>query len=30
MIPTPRALLDFTDATHEYVGILYYRARGWL
>lgn len=30
IIPTPRALLDFSDAAHEYVGILYYRARGWL
>ena len=30
LIPTPRALLDFSDVTHEYVGILYYHLRGWL
>jgi len=30
IIPTPRALLDFEDVTHEYVGIFYYRMRGWL
>lgn len=30
IVPTPGALLDFSDATHEYVGIVYYRVRGWL
>jgi uncharacterized SAM-binding protein YcdF (DUF218 family) len=30
VIPTPRALEDFSDAAHEYVGIVYYRARGWV
>jgi len=29
-IPTPAGLLDFSDSTHEYVGIVYYRLRGWL
>ena len=30
IVPTPRTLHDFGDVTHEYVGILYYHARGWL
>jgi uncharacterized SAM-binding protein YcdF (DUF218 family) len=30
LLPTPNDLVDVTDAAHEYVGILYYRARGWL
>ena len=30
LIPTPRNLLDCSDALHEYVGIVYYRLRGWL
>jgi uncharacterized SAM-binding protein YcdF (DUF218 family) len=29
-IPTPYNMVDFTDATHEYLGMLYYRLRGWL
>lgn len=30
VIPTPRNLADFTDATHEYLGMWYYRLRGWI
>jgi hypothetical protein len=30
LLPTPRALLDFSDAAHEYLGVAYYRLRGWL
>lgn len=30
LLPTPRSLLDFSDAAHEYVGIAYYRMRGWM
>ena len=29
-VPTPRNLLDCSDALHEYFGIVYYRFRGWL
>jgi uncharacterized SAM-binding protein YcdF (DUF218 family) len=29
-IPTPRSLLDCSDAFHEYFGLAYYRLRGWL
>jgi uncharacterized SAM-binding protein YcdF (DUF218 family) len=29
VLPTPRSLLDFSDAAHEYLGIAYYRIRGW-
>jgi uncharacterized SAM-binding protein YcdF (DUF218 family) len=29
-IPTPATLLDFSDAAHEYLGLLYYRMRGWV
>jgi uncharacterized SAM-binding protein YcdF (DUF218 family) len=29
LVPTPRAFLDFSDAAHEYLGIWYYRLRGW-
>jgi uncharacterized SAM-binding protein YcdF (DUF218 family) len=29
LIPTPYALVEFTDAVHEYVGIAYYHLRGW-
>lgn len=29
-IPTPANLMNFSDALHEYVGIEYYRLRGWL
>ncbi len=30
LLPTPRTLLDFSDAAHEYTGMLYYRLRGWI
>jgi len=30
LIPTPRHLVDFSEAAHEYFGIAYYRLRGWL
>lgn len=30
LLPTPRALFDFSDAAHEYVGIAYYTLRGWM
>lgn len=30
VIPTPRALEDFSDAAHEYLGIIYYWSRGWI
>ena len=30
LLPTPRSLADFTDASHEYLGMLYYRLRGWM
>lgn len=30
LIPTPQALVDFTDAAHEYLGMAYYRLRGWM
>lgn len=30
LLPTPRSLLDFSDAAHEYVGIAYYTLRGWM
>jgi len=30
MIPTPRNLLSFSDVMHEYLGIAYYRMRGWI
>jgi uncharacterized SAM-binding protein YcdF (DUF218 family) len=30
LLPTPYTLGDFTDATHEYLGMLYYRLRGWI
>jgi uncharacterized SAM-binding protein YcdF (DUF218 family) len=29
VLPTLRGLIDFTDAAHEYLGMLYYRVRGW-
>jgi len=29
-IPTPRHLLDFSDVMHEYVGMAYYKLRGWM
>jgi uncharacterized SAM-binding protein YcdF (DUF218 family) len=30
IIPTPSALQEFSEAAHEYLGLVYYRARGWL
>jgi uncharacterized SAM-binding protein YcdF (DUF218 family) len=30
LLPTSSAFVDFTDAGHEYLGILYYHLRGWL
>jgi hypothetical protein len=30
LLPTPRSLLDFSDAAHEYLGIAYYHLRGWM
>ena len=30
LLPTPRALVDFSDGAHEYLGLIYYRLRGWL
>ena len=30
LLPTPRSLLDFSEAAHEYVGIVYYRLRQWM
>jgi uncharacterized SAM-binding protein YcdF (DUF218 family) len=29
-IPTPRQLLNFSEAMHEYFGIAYYKLRGWM
>jgi uncharacterized SAM-binding protein YcdF (DUF218 family) len=29
-LPTPRSLLDFSEVMHEYLGIAYYRLRGWM
>lgn len=30
VIPTPANLLAFNEAAHEYLGIAYYRMRGWI
>jgi len=30
LVPTPRSLLNFSEVTHEYFGIAYYRVRGWM
>jgi uncharacterized SAM-binding protein YcdF (DUF218 family) len=30
VIPTAQNLLDWSDATHEYLGIVYYKVRGWM
>ena len=30
VIPTPRNLVEFTEVMHEYLGIAYYRIRGWI
>jgi uncharacterized SAM-binding protein YcdF (DUF218 family) len=29
-IPTPSNLLGFSEMMHEYMGIAYYKARGWI
>src|SRR5262245_17369478 len=29
-LPTPQALADFTSVSHEYLGLLFYRLRGWI
>jgi uncharacterized SAM-binding protein YcdF (DUF218 family) len=30
LIPTPSTYVLFSEVTHEYLGILYYRLRGWI
>jgi len=30
LIPTPKQLSDFSEVMHEYVGMAYYKARGWM
>ena len=30
VIPTQSSLIGFSDVTHEYIGMLYYRLRGWM
>ncbi|HYG35805.1 MAG TPA: YdcF family protein [Clostridia bacterium] len=30
LVPTPRNLLEFSEVMHEYLGIAYYRMRGWM
>jgi len=30
VIPTPRNLFDFSEVMHEYLGMAYYKARGWM
>jgi uncharacterized SAM-binding protein YcdF (DUF218 family) len=30
IIPTTHSLVGFSDVTHEYIGMLYYRLRGWM
>lgn len=29
-LPTPQSLAEFTGASHEYIGLIYYWVRGWL
>jgi hypothetical protein len=29
-IPTPLHLLHFSEVMHEYLGIAYYKLRGWM
>jgi uncharacterized SAM-binding protein YcdF (DUF218 family) len=29
-IPTPHQLVNFSDAMHEYLGMAYYKLRGWI
>ena len=30
LLPTPRSLLNFCEVEHEYVGMAYYKLRGWM
>src|SRR6266480_5409076 len=30
LIPTPKNLSDFSEVMHEYLGMAYYKARGWM
>ena len=30
LIPTPKNLSDFSEAMHEYLGLAYYKLRGWM
>jgi uncharacterized SAM-binding protein YcdF (DUF218 family) len=30
LLPTPRHLVDFSEVMHEYVGMAYYKIRGWM
>jgi hypothetical protein len=30
VLPTPFSLATFTDVSHEYLGMAYYRLRGWM
>ena len=30
LIPTPKNLSDFSEAMHEYLGVAYYKLRGWM
>ena len=30
LVPTPHNLLGFSEVAHEYLGIAYYKARGWM
>jgi uncharacterized SAM-binding protein YcdF (DUF218 family) len=30
LLPTPIAYVQFSETIHEYLGILYYRLRGWI
>jgi len=30
IVPTVHSMVDFSDVAHEYLGLLYYRAQGWL
>ena len=30
LIPTPRNLLSFSEVIHEYLGMVYYKMRGWM
>jgi uncharacterized SAM-binding protein YcdF (DUF218 family) len=30
LLPTPHTLADFTNVSHEYLGLLYYWLRGWV